>query len=164
MFGLVIKRGICIVSYFLHVTFKPNTMIQKYQEHIKQLESKLIEEKSLSRVMDYFLTHLGESPEFMEHSVPLKDHESLRSLMERHLKVVSKKTQKIHLFLSRVKRSHFIHGCCIAGQYSYTLLYFEKSNLGLLVQQPVKINEKITYLKFALIEKKPPLVVRSKKA
>ena len=125
--------------------------MKNYKNHIRALENALKKkQKRLSKIMDYFLTHLGENPDFLEASVPIKNHHLLSNFAKRYIKDILKSKAKLYLFLSRAPESDFVHGYFIAGKHSCTLLYFEKSKIGFLVQQPIRIGGDLYYLRFAV--------------
>ena len=121
-----------------------------YKEHIQALEQKLKQEKELDKIMNYFLTHLGEQPPFLEECKPLKDHSLLRTFTKGHLKRLQEKSSSLRLFLSKPKGSHFVHGCFVTKKCSGTLIYFEKLHMGLLAQQPLRADGRMQYYRFSI--------------
>jgi len=105
-----------------------------YKEHIEGLEGLLKNSKDLYKIADYFLTHLGENKHFVELGEHITEHEVLSSIA---LKIIGRLFKKqftsTQLFLNKVPASDFIHGTCLIEHcYLTTLIYFEKSKLGLL--------------------------------
>ena len=101
-------------------------------EAIEVLKDKLINAKDLSDVMDYFLTHLGEDPEFLSLGKRIQ-HPVLEVLLPQIGKqMLGKRAKMKHLELMRVPEHHLVHGGFTLGGKIGNLIYFEDIHLGLL--------------------------------
>ncbi|XWN34793.1 MAG: hypothetical protein ROO73_04290 [Roseivirga sp.] len=104
-------------------------------KHIKALEKRLKTGKEFSKVVDYFLTYLGENKKFMDESVPLEeDHEIILAVVGKIAEgIFASKPQIEHSFLSRFPDSDLIHGTLVISKHLSNVIFFEKSDIGLFI-------------------------------
>ncbi|MCG8340628.1 MAG: hypothetical protein MI674_05165 [Cytophagales bacterium] len=130
-------------------------MTQK--EHIKELEKRLKNTSNLAEVGNYFLDHLGEKQSFIKQSTPIETHPLLKAVVEKCGESLFKKKCVVNMFLSKVKDADFIHGFCAIDNRSAVLLYFEKSDIGLLVIPPLDLKSNMDFFRFSTFVTKQPL-------
>ena len=130
-------------------------MTQK--EHIKELEKRLKNSDDLVEVANYFLDHLGEKESFLQQSVPIRPLPLLQAVVEKCGETLWNKKCTVKLFLTKAPNGGLIHGFGIMGNRSANLLYFEKSDIGLLMIPPLDLKSNISFFRFSTITTKQPI-------
>ena len=98
---------------------------------LKTLKEKLMRAKDLSEIMDYFLTHFGEVPEFLDLGAPTQNIR-LEALLERVLgQMFDEEVSLVQVLLVGLPEHRFTHGGCFANGKLVNLFYFDDVHVGL---------------------------------
>ena len=112
---------------------------------LETLKEKLASATRFADVLDYFLTHFGEKPEFIALGERAR-HPFLESLIAQiGGQIFPGNVVVSHLILTRLAEQQFLHGGGVINGGLATLLYFEDVQQGLLavVMPPPTIETKL---------------------
>lgn len=106
-----------------------------HKRHIRALEKCLKTSKDFSKVADCYFTCLEGDEKFFEKSVVLEEeHELILKVVKKIAgSIFTDKPQIQHTLLSRFSGSDFIHGSLIINHHLSSLIFFEKSEIGMLM-------------------------------
>jgi hypothetical protein len=97
------------------------------------LKDKLVHATSFSEVVNYFLDHFGESPEFIALGQQAR-HPFLEAVAAQVFAKIFPGSEVVaQLLLTRLPEHQFIHGGCTVNGCFGTILYFEDVAVGLLM-------------------------------
>ncbi|MFN8494686.1 MAG: hypothetical protein U0350_44200 [Caldilineaceae bacterium] len=96
------------------------------------LKMKLVEEKELADVMNYFFDHFGESQEFIELSQPTR-HEMLEAILAQTAGPLTGSKTKVvmhNFMLLHVPQQQFYHGAFLINGKLANVIYFDDIQMG----------------------------------
>ena len=121
----------------------------RYRAHIKRLEKLLQHNPCLQEVAAYFFSTLAPDPLLMEHSTRIKAHTVLTPFFEAYLKKYGGETSTMKLCLMKTQDTHFVHGFLHSKAIpSSTVVYFEKSKVGLFLHPSIHEQKKMHFYRF----------------
>jgi len=109
-------------------------MKKQHKDHIKKLEELMKQGKDFSKMADYFLTHLGEDRSFTRHGKLVQEYPDLEFIAQKLTgRIFQQEQADVSLFLIQATGTDFYHGFGQVGKVGITLIFFEKSGVGLLI-------------------------------
>src|SRR5262245_45520178 len=102
--------------------------------NLTELKRLLHEAKEFSTVWDYFLTHFGEQPGFMDHGEQVREDELLQLVVREVGKNLFPDRPAILLRsrLIRIAEFHFVHGTLTLDDRLSGMIYFEDVHKGMM--------------------------------
>ena len=100
--------------------------------HLQELKKKLVNDKDLLPVWEFFLDHLGDDPAFIERG-ELVSHAFLEEILPRlGMQMYPRDAMTCQMRLVRLADQQFIHGAVNVDGRAGGVLFFEEVQVGLL--------------------------------
>ncbi len=104
----------------------------EHHAQLTTLKEKLVQARDFMPVMDYFMTHFGENPQFM--TLGERAHHPVieAAIIQTIQQLFGASISPHQLLLTRLPEERFIHGGGMFASQVLTVLYFEDLQMGLL--------------------------------
>jgi len=99
---------------------------------LKILKSQLLQATDFMAVLDYFMTHFGENPQFMAMGKRTQHSVIEAAVAQTWQRLYGKPLPAGQLLLTLLPRHRFVHGGGFYGDKVLNILYFEDLQMGLL--------------------------------
>lgn len=120
------------------------------KQHVRKLEKLLITAANFSKVAEYFFDHLAENSEFTRQGGRV-EHDALESILAVFAQRLADAEDATDVVLIKPNIHGMIHGFCLLGDRNTVVLYFEKSDIGLLIVSPSEPGGNTDFFRFRVL-------------